>query len=422
MARIDIVMPQMGESITNGTITKWRKQPGDKVELDEILFEISTDKVESEIPSPVEGRLVNHLFKEGDTVDVGLVLAQIEDDSSVSLETEQPIQKTSSPSDSSTDRSVSDQSPPPSEKSQRRFYTPLVKAMAEKEGISLDQLASIQGSGVAGRVNRKDLENFLKQTSPPQSSPSSTPSAPSVPSAIQMSSGDDVQIVPMDNMRKTIAKNMVLSKQISPHVNSMSEVDMTHLVVFREKIKDEFLKREGFKITYTPFIIYALVQALKEFPFVNASIDGDNILVRKQINIGCAVAVPGNGLIVPVIKNADSLNLAGMARTVNVLAQKAREKKLSLDELSGGTFTFSNVGSFGTLMATPVIVQPQVGIYASGFIQKRVVAMKDNSMAIRSMMYGTHAYDHRLIDGEMGGLFLESIHRHLIQMRPEELL
>ena len=226
----------------------------------------------------------------------------------------------------------------------------------------------------------------------------------------------------MDNMRRAIAKNMVASKMISPHVNSIEEVDLSHLVKFRESYKDTFLKQEGFKLTYTPFILYAITQALKEFPMVNSSVDGDNIILRKNINLGLAVAVPGNGLIVPVIKNADSLNLRGLCRAANDLAQKARAKKLTMDDLSGGTFTFSNVGSFGTLMATPIILQPQVGIYASGVIQKRPVVLPGDAIGIRSMMYGTHSYDHRIIDGELGGKFLAAIHRNLRDMNPEQLL
>ena len=423
MARVDIVMPQMGESITNGTITKWNKKPGDNVELDEILFEISTDKVESEIPSPVEGRLAVVFFKEGDTVDVGIKIAEIEDDPSASLDTGSAPEKKDSKK--STEKPLSSKSAPsdtPKEqKTKRRFYTPLVRAMANKEGVSLDELANIPGTGAGGRVNRDDFKQFLAGRG-------SSPTSQSVPAKssfftnlIKSKDARDVKIIPMDNMRKTIAKNMTLSKQVSPHVSSVTEVDLTHLVKFRESIKEDFFKQEGFKITYTPFIMYAIVQALREFPWVNASIDGDNILIKKEVHLGFAVAVPSSGLVVPVVKSADSLNIKGLARIVDSLAKKARAKKLSMDDLTGGTFTFSNVGSFGTLFATPVILQPQVGIYAAGVIQKRVVVMENDSIAIRSMMYGTHTYDHRLIDGEMGGLFLNAVHGNLQEMRPEKL-
>ena len=225
----------------------------------------------------------------------------------------------------------------------------------------------------------------------------------------------------MDNMRKAIAKNMVLSKQISPHVNSVSEVDLTHLVKFREGFKNEFQKQEGFKLTYTPFIMKAIIDALKEYPLVNSSIEGDDVIQKRYINLGFAVAVPGQGLTVPNVKDADTLNMTGLCRALNRLADKARNRKLTLDEMSDGTFTFSNVGSFGTLFATPIILQPQVGIYASGVIQKRVMVREDDSIGVRSMMYGTHSYDHRLIDGELGGLFLEAIHRNLRNMNPSQL-
>ena len=417
MARVDIVMPQMGESITNGTITKWNKKAGDKVEMDEILFEISTDKVESEIPSPVEGRLVALFFKEGDTVDVGVKIAEIEDDPSASLETQEKKEEPKKSKKTSFWKkgSTSSEDTAKTKKEKRRFYTPLVKAMAKKEGVSLDELASIPGTGAGGRVNRDDFKKYLS------SSKGTQQKGLSLPGSGKAKETRDMKIIPMDNMRKTIAKNMALSKQISPHVNSIGEVDLSHLVGFREKLKDEFFKQEGFKITYTPFIMYAIIQALREYPLVNASIEGDNILVKKEIHLGFAVAVPGGGLVVPVVKNADSLNITGLARIVDSLAKKARAKKLSMDDLTGGTFTFSNVGSFGTLFATPVILQPQIGIYAAGVIQKRVVVVENDSMAIRSMMYGTHTYDHRLIDGEMGGLFLAAVHKNLLEMKLETL-
>ena len=423
MARHEIVMPQMGESITNGTITKWTKSVGDEIEIDEILLEISTDKVESEIPSPIGGRVAAVLFEEGETIDVGIKIAEIEDDPSADLggdsapATKAEVQETKSeePASAATKEETS---------GERRFYTPLVKKLANEAGVPLSELATISGSGAGGRVNKADFENYLKTRGAAPSEPVAVKQAPTsvkidAPS-VSANVGDEV--IPMDNMRRAIAKNMVASKMISPHVNSIEEVDLSHLVKFRESYKDTFLKQEGFKLTYTPFILYAITQALKEFPMVNSSVDGDNIILRKNINLGLAVAVPGNGLIVPVIKNADSLNLRGLCRAANDLAQKARAKKLTMDDLSGGTFTFSNVGSFGTLMATPIILQPQVGIYASGVIQKRPVVLPGDAIGIRSMMYGTHSYDHRIIDGELGGKFLAAIHRNLRDMNPEQLL
>jgi len=432
MARQEIIMPQMGESITNGTITKWHKQVGDEVKLDEILFEISTDKVESEIPSPYGGRIAALLFKEGDTIDVGVKIAEIEDDASAEISASKlaPAQSASPVAPSGPVIAAQAPASAVSEKhsDSHRFYTPLVRAMAKEHGVDLSELSKITGSGAGGRVNRADFENYLKNRG--SAAPSvQAPAASQMPSSFSPSasvasvtaSGERVEIIPMDNMRKAIAKNMRESKLISPHVNSVSEVDLTHLVKFREGFKQEFIQQEGFNLTYTPFIIYAIIQALREYPWVNASVAEDKIILKKDINLGCAVAVPGNGLVVPVIKSADTLNMLGLCRAINTLAGKARSKKLSMDDLSGGTFTFTNVGSFGTLLATPVILQPQVGIYAAGVISKRVVVLKDDSIAVRSMMYGTHTYDHRLVDGELGGKFLESVHGHLRDMNPASL-
>jgi pyruvate dehydrogenase E2 component (dihydrolipoamide acetyltransferase) len=437
MAKFDIVMPQMGESITNGTITKWRKQVGDKIDIDEILLDISTDKVESEIPSPVAGIVEELLFPEGKTIDVGIKIAVIEDDPAAAKTSSSPAAATPAPAASSTPAKeaapaakavstsvASGDSVNVADASGRRFYTPLVRKMSEELGIQLNELMNVEGTGSAGRVNKQDLLNYVenKKSSGKPSPAQATSSVAATPASTSSITGSGrVEVIPMDNMRKAIAKNMVMSKQISPHVNSIGEVDLTHLVKFRDKFKDTFFKQEGFKLTFSPFIMYAIVQALKDHPMVNASIDGDNIILKKDINLGCAVAVPGNGLVVPVIKNADNLNLRGICRAVNQLAEKARSKKLTMDELTGGTFTFTNVGSFGTLLATPIILQPQLGIYASGVIQKRVVVMEDDAIAVRSMMYGTHSYDHRLVDGELGGKFLESIHRHLREMKPEHL-
>lgn len=444
MAKHEIVMPQMGESITTGTITKWHKQVGDEVEIDEILLDISTDKVESEIPSPMKGRIAEILFEEGETVDVGVKIASVEDDPSASLEggpsdskgSESKSEKSEDkkkPEEKKSDNKASESKPEEKESEGRRFYTPLVKKMASEAGIPLSELSNIKGSGAGGRVNKDDLEQYMENrdssgSSKSESKSSSTQaqsSASSVPSGgvtEVRGSGERVEVIPMDNMRKAIARNMADSKRTSPHVNSIDEIDMTELFKFREGFKHEFKKQEGFSLTYTHFILYALVQALREYPMVNASIEGDNIVLKKDINLGCAVAVPGNGLVVPVIKNADSLNLTGIARKVNELAIKARNKKLTMDELSGGTFTFTNVGSFGTLMATPVILQPQLGIFAAGVIKKRPVITADDAIAVRQMMYGTHTYDHRLVDGELGGKFLETVKQKLQNMDPKSLV
>ena len=431
--RHEIVMPQMGESITTGTITKWHKAAGDKIALDEILLEISTDKVESEIPSPIEGRIEELLYKEGDTVDVSKLIAIIEDDLSVPFK---GAANGSAPAASSPKKAeVAAPTAAPTAPVQTvvqntteddRFYTPLVKAMAKEAGVALSELASLKGSGAAGRVNKADFEAYLStrkggapvSTATKSSAPSVTAPAYSGPA---FTSSERVQIIPMDNMRKTIARNMQASKLTSPHVNSIDEVDMTNLVKFREGFKKQFEKEEGFALTYTHFILYAIVQALKEFPIVNASIDGDNIVMKKDINLGCAVAVPGNGLVVPVIKGADNLNIRGLARSLDVLVRKAKTKKLTMDDLTGGTYTFTNNGSFGILIATPVILQPQLGIFCVGTIQKRPVVTKDDAIAIRQMMYATHTYDHRVIDGEIGSKFLRHVINTLQTMDPASL-
>lgn len=448
MAKNEVVMPQMGESITNGTITKWHKSPGDKIELDEILLEISTDKVESEIPSPIEGRVAKILFEEGETIDVGVAIALIEDDPNADLgDTDAGSNAQSSKSDSdnsqqNTDQTASQQqstdhvvsSQEKNSLGERRFYTPLVKSMAKEAGIDLSELSHIDGSGAGGRVNRDDLLKYISEkeggakSSASASTSGSSQSSGQATSSAQPASAPSasysgrVEVIPMDNMRKAIARNMVESKKTSPHVNSIDEVDMTALVKYREKIKKSFEREEGFKITYTHFIMYAIVQALKEHPLVNSSVDGDNIIVKKDVNLGFAVAVPGNGLMVPVIKGADNLNLRGLCRAVYNLSLKARDKKLTMDDLSGGTYTFTNNGTFGTLMATPVILQPQVGIMACGVIKKRPIVIEDDAMAIRHMMYLTHTYDHRIIDGELGSKFLASVVKNLHKMDPGALL
>jgi pyruvate dehydrogenase E2 component (dihydrolipoamide acetyltransferase) len=438
MARIEVVMPQMGESITTGTITKWHVAAGDVVELDAILLEISTDKVESEIPSPIGGKLVELLYPEGATVDVGKPIAIIEDDANAAVEVKSapkaaaaPAAKSEAPAAAPVVAAPSAPAHVEEEEAGFRFYTPLVKAMAKEAGVALSELKNIKGSGAAGRVNKADLEAYIaggRKSAPAASASSSAPTktGPSASAApkgeVQTRGSDRVEIIAMDNMRKAIAKNMVISKQTSPHVNSIDEIDMTNLVKAREKIKKDFQKREGINLTYSHFVLYAIVQALKDHPLVNSSLEGDNIVIKKNIHLGCAVAVPGNGLVVPVIKNAQDLNLTGIARQLDILATKAKTKKLTMDDLTGGTYTFTNNGSFGTLIATPVILQPQVGIFCTGVIKKRVMVTEDDAIAIRSMMYGTHTYDHRLIDGELGSKFLASVKHYLETMNPETLI
>ena len=296
--------------------------------------------------------------------------------------------------------------------------------MAKQMGVELHELEHIQGSGAGDRVNKKDFLHYVSTRKSQGKGDTSkripvekTASSPQLP---QQSVGR-VEIIPMNTMRKAIAKNMVESKMTSPHVNSFDEVDMTTLVKFREQAKEDFKREEGFALTYTHFILYALVQALKKYPIVNSSVDGDNIIVKKDINLGCAVAVPGSGLVVPVIKNADGLNLTGLARKLHDLVVKARDKKLNVDDLSGGTYTFTNNGSFGVLAATPVILQPQVAIFCVGAIKRRPVVTEDGALAVRQMMYATHTYDHRIIDGELGSLFLKQVVHTLETMDPSTL-
>lgn len=426
MAKVEVVMPQMGESITTGTITKWHKGPGDIIELDAILLEISTDKVESEIPSPIKGKIVELLYPEGTTVDVGRPIAIIEDDlnAAVSAAPSKSAPAAAAKAAEAPKAEVKTEAPVVHEEEGFRFYTPLVKAMAKEAGIPLSELSSIKGSGAGGRVNKEDLEKYIASRGKGGAAAAPARAATPAPQGVAQTraNGDRVEVIAMDNMRKAIAKNMVLSKQTSPHVNSIDEIDMTNLVKAREKLKNDFKKREGINLTYSHFVLYAIVQALKENPLVNSSVEGDNIVVKKDIHLGCAVAVPGNGLVVPVIKNAQDLNLTGLARALDVLVNKARTKKLTMDDLSGGTYTFTNNGSFGTLIATPVILQPQVGIFCTGVIKKRVMVMEDDSMAIRHMMFGTHTYDHRIIDGEIGSKFLASVKHHLENMNPADLI
>ena len=425
MARVEIVMPQMGESITTGTITKWHKNVGDTIEIDEILLEISTDKVESEIPSPTEGKIIEILYPEGDTIDVGKLIAVLDDDlnAEVSAASSAPAAKEEAAPAAAAPVVEATTSTPTANTGERRFYTPLVKKLAQENGVDINELANINGSGAGGRVNKDDFMSFLStRGSAPKAAASSGGGSVQLSTVPAYGKSERVEIIPMNNMRKAIAKNMQASKLTSPHVNSIVDIDMTNLVTIRNEIKGQFKKDEGFNLTYSHFVMYAIVQALKEFPTVNASIDGDNIVLKKDINLGCAVAVPGNGLIVPVIKGADNLNLTGIARQLNDLAMKARNKKLTMDDLSAGTYTFTNNGSFGVIAATPVILQPQVGIFCVGTIKKSVEVMADNSMAIRDIMYATHTYDHRIIDGEVGSKFLMHVKATLENMDPRNLL
>jgi 2-oxoglutarate dehydrogenase E2 component (dihydrolipoamide succinyltransferase) len=424
MAQFDLIMPKMGESVAEATIIKWLKQPGDTIELDEPVLEIATDKVDSEIPSPVAGILEKILFQEGETILVNAVIARINTsaDAVVSAPVSAPaavapvIESTSVSTpvaESDTDyRSASG-----------RFYSPLVRNIAKEENVSMEELEKIVGTGKDGRVTKNDILAFIPQrfSSPAPVAAKSQAAAPEriQAPAISVSGGDE--IIEMDRMRKLIADHMVMSKAVSPHVTSFIEVDMTSIVQWRDKVKSTFEKREGEKITFTPIIIEAVAKAIKDFPMINVSVDGTSIIKRKNINIGMATALPSGNLIVPVIKNADMMNLIGVTKSVNSLAARARANKLSPDDIAGGTFTVTNVGSFGNVMGTPIISQPQVAIMAVGVIKKKPAVIETpqgDVIAIRHLMFCSLSYDHRVVDGSLGGSFLRRVGDYLESFDP----
>lgn len=428
MARIELVMPKMGESIMEATILKWRKKPGDRVELDEPVLDIATDKVDSEIPSPVAGTMVEILFQENDVVAINKTIAIIETEASAAQPAASPAvsQSATSPAPAAevpyVPTATSQQQPADS----GRFYSPLVRTIAKEEGIGQAELDSIPGSGQDGRVTKKDILAHLTNRQATGSAPAqvtaSAPQSPqpqyTAPAAPAVSITGNVEIVEMDRMRKLIADHMVMSKHVSPHVTSFVEVDVTNLVNWRNRIKDQFKKQYGENITFTPIFVEAVARALRDFPMVNSSVDGTRIIVRKDLNIGMAAALPSGNLIVPVIKNADFLNLVGLAKTVNDLANRARQNQLKPDDIQGGTFTLTNVGTFGNLMGTPIINQPQVAIMATGAIRKKPAVLETeygDVIAIRQMMFLSLSYDHRIVDGMMGGSFLRRVADYLEQ-------
>jgi len=429
MAKFDIVMPKLGESIIEATITRWLKAEGDMISEDEVICELATDKVDSEIPSPVEGKLIKILCKEGEVVPVGKLIAIIDMDGENAV-----VEKDAAPvavPEAETSEVVEPEKTP--EAVSDKFFSPLVKSIAKQENISNKELDLIHGSGKDNRVTKEDVLEFLKTrtskpapvaesapvkpaataqapatTAVPQTTPSQTPQikAPVVTS----SAGD--QIVEMDRMRKMIADHMVMSKHVSPHVTMFHEVDMNKIVNWRNKMKDVLLKREGEKLTFTPFFIEATARALKDFPGVNASVDGYNIILRKHINIGMAAALPNGNLIVPVIKDADQKNLLGLTKSVNDLAERSRSNKLSPDDIQEGTFTITNFGQFGSLTGSPIINQPQAAILGLGTIHKQPVVLETpegDVIAIRQRMILSLAFDHRIVDGALGGKFLKRL-------------
>jgi 2-oxoglutarate dehydrogenase E2 component (dihydrolipoamide succinyltransferase) len=429
MAQYELVLPKMGESVAEATIIKWVKNAGDSIDSDESVLEIATDKVDSEVPSPVSGKLVKTLFNEGDVVKVGAVIAIIETEAA-SASVSAPAAAVEAPIIKEVAEIVSAPAATTVQSSENRFYSPLVKSIASSEGISQAELDKITGTGQEGRVTKQDILDYVASKSSGKPSTSAAAASTEAPKAavkasaptevkitaptVTASNGDE--IIEMDRMRKLIADHMVMSKHVSPHVTSFVEADVTNLVRWREKVKKEFEKREGEKITFTPIFIEALVKAIKDFPMINISLSGTQIIKRKNINIGMAAALPSGNLIVPVIKNADQMNLVGLTRAVNDLANRARSNKLTPDEISGGTYTLTNVGSFGNVMGTPIINQPQVAIMAVGAIRKMpsVIETPDGDMiAIRHKMYLSHSYDHRVVDGSLGGQFVRRVADYL---------
>ena len=470
MAIVDLVMPKMGESIMEATILKWHKQPGDHVKMDETILEIATDKVDTEVPSTAEGIIEQILYNVNDVVPVGSVIAKIkteveetvsgnaqstrhrlqdavEDTKYKEEEAAETVSHSSATSNFSkgvlSDKPLQGSPSGQTSSSNGRFYSPLVLNIAASEGVSMTELETIPGTGNEGRVTKKDILQYVSQRKsgglkrqsgvrsrdavimqedPVYETPLVTTHHSPPDRYRDTTYSGNVEIIEMDRMRKLIAEHMVRSKHTSAHVTSFTEADVTNVVMWREKVKKEFEKREGTKITFTPLFIETVVHCIKKFPLINSSVEGDRILVKKDINIGMATALPNGNLIVPIIKNADQLNLVGLTKQVNSLADNARNGKLRPDDTQGGTFTLTNVGTFGSLMGTPIINQPQVAILAVGAIKKRPVVVETphgDSIAIRHMMYLSLSYDHRIIDGSLGATFLTSVANELENFNPQ---
>ncbi len=442
MSQVEVLLPKMGESVAEATIIKWLKEEGETIEAEESIIEIATDKVDSEVPAPADGVLIKKLFNEGDVVQVGEVIAIIGSEGaevSVSAPVTESVVETPAPAANGNGQAVevATQTMVAGETLAKsgpsgRFYSPLVRNIAKTEGIPMNELEAISGSGKEGRVTKRDILAYLEtrtqetvapavEAKPAQSAPKAatqeTQSAPAIKKpSVPVYPGDE--ILEMDRMRKLIADHMVMSVHTSPHVTSFVEADVTNIVNWRNKVKKEFEAREGEKITFTPIFIEAVVKAIKDFPDINVSIDGDQIIKRKDINVGMAAALPSGNLIVPVIKKADMLNLVGITKYVNDLAGRARENKLQPDEISGGTYTVSNVGTFGNVMGTPIINQPQVAILALGAIRKIpsvIETPQGDTIGIRHKMFLSHSYDHRVVDGALGGMFVKRVADYLEQ-------
>jgi 2-oxoglutarate dehydrogenase E2 component (dihydrolipoamide succinyltransferase) len=430
MARVEMVMPKMGESIMEGTILSWLKKEGDSIEQDESVLEVATDKVDTEVPATHGGVLEKILAKEGEVIQVGAPIAIINTNGSSDATAAAPAASSqAAPAQHTATEAAPVATAAPGEKpSGDRFYSPLVLNIARQEGIGMQELENLPGTGKEGRVTKKDILAYVEnrstqpqqaaqaQAAPQQQAPAPQPQPQVAAPKVSVSIGAEDEIIEMDRMRRMIAERMVDSKRIAPHVTSFVEADVTNIVIWRNRMKNEFKKREGGNLTFTPIFIEAVVRAIKDYPMINVSVDGNNIIRRKNINIGMAVALPSGNLIVPVIHNADQLNITGISNKVNDLAKRARENKLKPDELSGGTYTISNVGSFGNVMGTPIIMQPQVGILALGAIQKKPAVIETeygDVIAIRHKMFLSHSYDHRVVDGSLGGMFVRRVADYL---------
>ncbi len=447
MSLVDLIMPKLGESIMEATILKWHKNPGDKVAQDETILDIATDKVDSEVPSTAEGTIAEILFKVNDVVPIGAIIARINTGGTETMIASAPA-VTTAPKEEYEEAKVVEHipyQPAPNtfvpNGNTARFYSPLVLNIAQSEGISMTELEKIQGTGQDGRVSKKDMLHYVASRGGNQQVIANTqPMVNSQPQQVTVLPKEqplrneaqmptvyqgNVEIIEMDRMRKLIAKHMVDSIHTSAHVTSFAECDVTSLVMWRERIKKDFEKREGEKITFTPLFIEAIVKCIKKYPWLSSSIDGDKIIIKKDLNIGMATALPNGNLIVPVIKNADQLNLVGLTKQVNGLANAARSGKLKPDDTNGGTFTLTNVGTFGSIMGTPIINQPQVAIMAVGAIKKRPMVIETpqgDTIGIRHMMYISLSYDHRIIDGGLGSTFLNAVSKELENFDPNRAI
>ena len=427
MARFELKLPKMGESVAEATITSWLKEVGDTIELDEAVVEIATDKVDSEVPSEVEGTLIEVLFEKDAIVAVGETIAVIEiegEDSDIekTVMINSVAESQAAEVEKTIEKAVEVVSSPITKTSDSgKFYSPLVRNIAQTEGVSMNELEAIIGSGKDGRVTKDDMLSYLdKRSKSPQVVPKKALVKVDAPIQVEQTiakaapvsvNGED-EIIEMSRMGKLIAKHMVDSVQTSAHVQSFIEIDVTNIVKWRGKVKDAFFKREGEKLTFTPILMHAVASTIKKYPMINIAISGDNIIKKKNINLGMAAALPDGNLIVPVIKNADQLNLVGMTKSVNDLASRARDNKLKPDEIQGGTYTVTNVGSFGSVMGTPIINQPQVAILALGAIRKvpAVIETPDGDfIGIRQKMFVSHSYDHRVVNGALGGMFIKTL-------------